>query len=82
MPSAIDLHKALNALKKTDYPWMYDVSKCPMQEALRDLDKAYKRAYRRLAEGKRGKQVGWPKFKSRKAWFKVSLNQCDNWRES
>ena len=26
-PNAISLHKELNALKKTDFPWMYDVSK-------------------------------------------------------
>ena len=26
-PSAIDLHRELNALKKTDLPWMYEVSK-------------------------------------------------------
>jgi len=66
MPTAIDLHKELNALKKTDYPWMYECSKCAPQEALRDLDVAYKQAYRRLKEGKRGRSVGWPRFKSRK----------------
>ena len=65
MPTAIDLHQDLNALKKTDYPWMYEVSKCAPQEALRDVDAAYKHAYRRLKEGKRGKKVGWPHFKSR-----------------
>lgn len=64
-PSAIDLHKELNALKKTEYPWMYEVSKAAPQEALRDLDDAYKHAYRRLKEGKRGKKVGWPRFKKR-----------------
>ena len=63
IPTAIDLHKELNALKATDYPWMYEVSKCAPQEALRDLDMAYKNAYRRLGE-KKGK-VGWPRFKSR-----------------
>lgn len=54
MPTAVDLHKELNALKKTDYPWMYDVSQCAPQEALRDLDAAYKHVYRRLKESKRG----------------------------
>jgi len=33
-PTAIDLHRELNALKKTDVPWMYAVSKCAPQEAL------------------------------------------------
>lgn len=67
MPTAIDLHKELVALKGTDYPWMYEVSKCAPQEALRNLDVAYKHAYRRLAEKKAGKRVkvGWPRFKSR-----------------
>ncbi len=47
---------------------MYEVSKCAPQEALRDLDIAYKHAYRRLGEKKAGKKsakVGWPRFKSR-----------------
>lgn len=65
MPTAIDLHKELNALKQTEYPWMYEVSKCAPQEALRDLDAAYKHAFRRLKAGKRGKKVGWPRFKKR-----------------
>jgi transposase len=50
IPTAIDLHRCLNTLKTTDYPWMYEVSKCAPQEALRDLDAAYKNAYRRLGE--------------------------------
>src|SRR5215469_10846626 len=33
-PTAIELHRELNALKKTDVPWMYGVSKCAPQEAL------------------------------------------------
>ena len=26
--NAIGLHRQLNALKRTDFPWMYEVSKC------------------------------------------------------
>ena len=33
-PTAIALHRELNALKKTQVPWMYQVSKCAPQEAL------------------------------------------------
>ncbi len=40
-PNAMSLHKELNALKPTDFPWMYGVSKCAMQEALRDLQRAF-----------------------------------------
>jgi putative transposase len=66
--SAIDLHKELNALKQTDFPWMYEVSKCAMQEALRDLEKAYKNFFRKVKLKKQGKhkgKCGFPKFKSR-----------------
>jgi putative transposase len=67
-PTAIDLHKELNRLKQTDYPWMYEVSKCAPQEALRDLDKAYQHFYRKLklkAQGKVRGQLGFPKVKKR-----------------
>lgn len=67
-PTAIELHRDLNALKKTDFPWMYEVSKCAMQEALRDLDSAYKHFFRRLRLKKEGKlkgKVGLPVFKKK-----------------
>lgn len=63
-----ELHRRLNALKATDYPWMYDVSKCAAQEALRDLEQAYKNAFRRCKLKKEGKfkgKVGFPVYKKR-----------------
>src|SRR6266568_8108845 len=67
-PTAIDLHKELNALKQSDFPWMYEVSKCAMQEALRDLDRAYKNFFHRVELKKVGKwkgKLGFPKPKKR-----------------
>lgn len=67
-PNAIVLHKELNALKKTDFPWMYDVSTCAPQEALRDLDHAYKHFFRRVELKKQGKykgKLGFPTFKKK-----------------
>ena len=67
-PSPAQLHKELNALKPTDFPWMYEVSKCAPQEALRDLDKAYKNFFRRVELKKQGKwkgKLGFPKPKKR-----------------
>ncbi len=58
--SAIKQHKILNSLKKTQFPWMYEVSKCAPQEALRDLDRAFKNFFRGL---KTGQKIGFPKFK-------------------
>jgi len=62
------LHRDLNKLKHTDYPWMYDVSKCAPQEALRDLDKAYKHFFRRVELKKQGKwkgKLGFPRMKKK-----------------
>lgn len=61
--NAIEQHRQLNALKKTEYPWLYNYSKCIPQEALRDLDKAYQNFFRRV---KNGEKPGFPQFKSRK----------------
>ncbi len=61
--NAIEQHRQLNALKKANFPWLYEVSKCAPQEALRDLDKAYQNFFR---HAKNGEAPGFPKFKSRK----------------
>ncbi|MCV3213402.1 transposase [Plectonema radiosum NIES-515] len=42
-PSAIDLHKKLNAEVKPEQKWFYNSSKCAPQQALRDLENAWKR---------------------------------------
>ena len=54
---AIKLHKELNKLKKTDFPWMYEVSKCSPQEALRDLEKAFINFFE--------KRAGYPRYKKK-----------------
>jgi putative transposase len=63
-PTAIDLHRELCVLKKTDVPWLYSVSKCAPQQALRNLDRAFAHFFRRCKQG--AKKKGYPKFKSRK----------------
>ncbi|MFX1299457.1 MAG: RNA-guided endonuclease InsQ/TnpB family protein [Promethearchaeota archaeon] len=55
-------HQELIRLKKTDFSWMYEVSKCAPQEALRDLDKAFSNFYRGR---KNGIKIGFPKFKKK-----------------
>ncbi len=67
-PTAIDLHKQLNALKPSEFPWMYETSKCAPQEALRDLEQAYKNFFRRVELKKQGLwrgKLGFPKCKKR-----------------
>ncbi|GHO49771.1 hypothetical protein KSX_79340 [Ktedonospora formicarum] len=67
-PTAIDLHREINALKPSE-PWMYSVSKCAFQEGLRDLDAAFKHFFRKCRLKKAGTwkgSCGYPRFKSRK----------------
>lgn len=56
--TAIDLHRELNKLKKSDYCWMYDVSKCAPQESLRDLDRAYNNFFKKINR--------FPRYKKKK----------------
>ncbi|MHA2249863.1 MAG: RNA-guided endonuclease InsQ/TnpB family protein [Candidatus Kariarchaeaceae archaeon] len=54
---AMKQHKELNRLKQTKFPWMYEVSKCAPQEALRDLDQAFQNFF--------DKRAGFPNFKKK-----------------
>ncbi|HEU5199281.1 MAG TPA: transposase, partial [Ktedonobacterales bacterium] len=66
---AMELHRDLNARKSAEYPWLYETSKCAPQEALRDLDSAYKHFFRRWRlkqEGKWKGKLGYPHFKTKK----------------
>ncbi len=68
-PTAIELHRELNTLKKTQVPWMYQVSKCAPQEALWNLDAAFTNFFRRCALKKQGRwtgKLGYPRFKTKK----------------
>lgn len=51
-PNAMKLHRDLNQRKQTDELWMYEVSKCAPQEALRDLDTSYIHFFRRVERKK------------------------------
>ena len=55
--SAIQQHREINLLKKTDFGWMYEVSKCVPQESLRNLEKGYKNFF--------NGSHGFPKFKKK-----------------
>jgi putative transposase len=56
-PSAIDLHKWLVALVKSEYEWYYEVSKSTPQQALMALRESWKRCFNKTA--------GVPKFKKK-----------------
>jgi len=56
--NAIEQHRMLNRLKKTDFPWMCEVSKCAPQEALRDLDRTFKNCFEGRADFPKHKKKG------------------------
>ena len=58
VPNAIEFHRQLNKLKQTELSWMYEVSKCSPQEALRNLDRAFKNFFEKRAK--------FPKFRSKR----------------
>lgn len=54
--------KRFNALKKDEYPWIYDVPYELQDRAFVNLDKAYQNFFRRV---KNGETPGFPNFKKR-----------------
>lgn len=58
MPSAISLHKILVAEVKKDNPWYYESSKYTPQQALRNLESAWKRCFKKIAKKPKFKKKG------------------------
>ena len=71
IPSSITLHKWLVATIKKENPWYYEVSKTSPQEALRNLEKAFKSFHRIQKQSKytlkdkKGRLKGLPNFKKK-----------------
>jgi putative transposase len=65
--SGIDLHRMWNAAKKADptLAWWSENSKWVYQEAFNDLDRALKDFIRSKKGLRRGKRLGFPRFKRR-----------------
>jgi putative transposase len=54
-PSEVSLRRQFNALKKTDFPWCYEVTKNAPQQAIKNLGRAFERFFQ--GQGK------YPRFK-------------------
>lgn len=68
-PYAIQLQKELTTRKHDDLPWLSDVSKWIVQNALRNLDDAFERFYEKCKRKKQGKwkgKCGYPRYKSKR----------------
>jgi putative transposase len=61
--SALALKKQFNAIRREQFPWSYEVTKCAIEGAFMDVGTAFKNFF----EGRKaGRKVGYPKFKSKK----------------
>ena len=65
--SGAELHRLWNAEKKADpaFSWWDQNSKCAYQEAFRDLDRALRDFTKSKRGQRKGKQLGFPRFKKR-----------------
>jgi putative transposase len=62
-PSALALRTQFNAIKKDQFPWVYEVTKCAVEGAFMDVAAAFKNFF----EGRKaGRKTGFPCFKSKK----------------
>lgn len=69
IPNYAGLSKALTVLKKNEFSWMYDYSKCVPQSAFFDVDEAFNNFFKKCKLKKQGKHKGppgFPKFKKKK----------------
>ncbi len=63
--SYLDLKKEFNAIKKEQFPFVYDVSKYATQQPFLNLNLAFNKFFRDLKQGK----LSYPKFKKKKENF-------------
>ena len=64
-PNANKLKSAFNAIKGTEFPWIYDSPKDANQEAFRDLGRAFSNFFDSRSGKRKGPRVGYPQFKKK-----------------
>lgn len=62
-PSAMKLKEQFNAIRREQFPWTYDVTKCAIEGAFFDLGDAFTRFFNGC---KAGRAVSFPRFKRKK----------------
>ena len=62
-PSALKLRTQFHAVRREQFPWTYEVTKCVIEGAFMDVGAAFKNFF----EGRKvGRKTGFPQFKSKK----------------
>jgi putative transposase len=77
---ALALKKDFNALKREQFPWVYEVAKDVAEGAFTNLGAALKNYYDSKNGHRNGRKVGFPRFKSKKSkgWsFRLNNDKFD-----
>ena len=64
-PKEGELRKELNEVKEREFPWMQEVPKAVVQQAINNLGTAYQNFFTSLSGKRRGPRMAAPDFKSR-----------------
>ena len=64
--SPLDLKARFNAIKRAQFPWVYQVTKCVVEGAFRNLGAALANFFASQRGTRKGKRMGFPKWKSKR----------------
>jgi putative transposase len=64
-PSAVSLKTQWNAIRREEFPWSLDVTKCAGSQAILDLGRAFDNFFRDLKKPKAHRHFGYPCFKKK-----------------
>lgn len=65
-PSAQKIKARWNAVRKAEFPWSMEVTKCASGQSILDLGTAFANFFRDLKRAKGGRKARFPRFKSRR----------------
>ena len=63
------LKKRFNAIKRETFPWVYEVTKCAVEGGFVRLGAALRNFQASKRGERKGKRMGFPKFKSKRMGF-------------
>ena len=64
--SLLTLKKRFNAIKRTQFPWVYEVTKCAVEGAFVNLASALSNFFASKRGQRKGQRMGFPRFKRKK----------------
>jgi putative transposase len=67
--SPLELKARFNAIKREQFPWVYEVTKCAVEGAFRNLGAALTNFRKSKLGERKGKRMGFPKWKSKRKGF-------------